>query len=108
MMPESCLLCGEIMQLAAPATLTESVSIAWQSIDLAGHRHRIVLALNGPRACGTAAWLARALPDHEFTTPHLLVADLAVTDIAATATGARVTLEALTFPEAISPGPTPG
>lgn len=87
------------VNLAKGSTLIDADSIPWRSMGLAGERHQIRLRLGGHDAEHEAGRMAQALPDHEFTLPGLLVADVAITATQRVDDGVILTLEALIFAE---------
>ena len=58
--------------------LTEFRSTDWQSLTLAGERHRIDLRIPGPGAAAAAQMLTAGLAEAEFHIPRQIVADIAV------------------------------
>jgi hypothetical protein len=50
----------------------------WASVTFSGARHNVVLRYTGWEACDDGEALIAALPDHEFTVPGALVADVTV------------------------------
>ncbi|GHC95077.1 hypothetical protein [Novosphingobium pokkalii] len=50
----------------------------WASVTFSGARHSVVLRYTGWEACDDGEALIAALPDHEFTVPGALVADVTV------------------------------
>lgn len=50
----------------------------WASVTFSGARHTVVLRYTGWEACEDGEALIAALPDHEFTVPGALVADVTV------------------------------
>jgi len=50
----------------------------WASVTFSGARHTVVLRYTGWEACDDGEALIAALPDHEFTVPGALVADVTV------------------------------
>lgn len=76
-------------ELRLDATTLERRSRPWASATFSGARHSLLLGF-GSAQCAEHA--ARALPESEFDLPGHLVADLT-----ATASGARVSVEALTI-----------
>ena len=58
---------------------------AWASATFSGTRHTIRLVFNGRDAVAAGERLIDALPDHEFTIPHQLVADAIVSEVVHTA-----------------------
>lgn len=96
------------VNLVSGATLLHAAGEPWRSLDLVGERHQFRLQLSGPHSAEIAGRITQTLPDHEFAVPGLLVADAVVAGIEAHPDGAILTIEALTFDEPVSPGPTPG
>lgn len=62
------------------AALEEHRGTTWASATFTGMRHVLRLRFDGEKAVATAHWLARILPEHEFTIAGHLVADIAITD----------------------------
>lgn len=60
------------------AELVSHAERAWASATFSGARHTVRLAFSGAEALPAGEALIDALPDHEFTVPHQLVADAAV------------------------------
>lgn len=58
--------------------LSDFRSTDWQSLTLAGERHRIDLRIPGPGAAGIAERLTCGLADAEFAIAGQIVADIAV------------------------------
>ena len=54
---------------------------SWASITFAGTRHRLRIAFDTPEAIEGGEMLIAALPDHEFTLPGRLVADVTVSAV---------------------------
>ncbi len=67
------------------AELLRHAERAWASATFAGTRHTIRLVFNGRDAVEAGERLIDALPEHEFTIPHQLVADAAVSEVVHTA-----------------------
>ncbi len=51
----------------------------WASITFTGSRHTVALRFSGWEACDDGENFVVDLPEHEFTLPHVLVADATVT-----------------------------
>lgn len=72
-------LLSEVLGLAGPAAEFLSHSERdWASATFSGARHTIALAFEGADAVARGEAFITALPDHEFTVPRHLVADVAV------------------------------
>jgi hypothetical protein len=54
---------------------------AWASITFAGTRHTLAFRFAGKAAVGAGEAFVAALPEHEFTIPHRVVADATVTAV---------------------------
>ena len=67
------------------AELLRHAERAWASATFAGTRHTIRLVFNGHEAIAAGERLIDALPDHEFTIPHQLVAEAAISEVIHTA-----------------------
>jgi hypothetical protein len=63
------------------ATLLSHNETAWASITFSGTRHTIALEFLGETGAQAGERFIEALPDHEFTILHKLVADAAVTAV---------------------------
>ncbi|PTR12807.1 MULTISPECIES: hypothetical protein [unclassified Novosphingobium] len=50
----------------------------WASVTFSGARHTVILRYTGWEACDDGEALIAALPDHEFTVPGAVVADVTV------------------------------
>ncbi len=50
----------------------------WASVTFSGARHTVILRYAGWEACDDGEALIAALPDHEFTVPGAVVADVTV------------------------------
>jgi hypothetical protein len=79
--------------------LSDIQSIDWQSLTLAGERHRIELKLLGVHARRNAELLVAGLADAEFDLGGQVLADIAVTNGPAISLDgtAALTIEALTI-----------
>lgn len=71
----------------------------WASITFSGHRHRIVLRIDGDKAADEAARFLDGLGDREFDLQGHLLADIALVSEERSADAVRLTLEALTIEE---------
>lgn len=60
------------------AVLIRHAECAWASVTFSGSRHSITLAFTGAEAVAAGEDFIEALPDHEFTIPRQLVADVVV------------------------------
>jgi hypothetical protein len=72
-------LLSALMALAeGKAELVRHAERAWASVTFSGSRHSITLAFTGAEAVAAGEDFIEALPDHEFTIPRQLVADVVV------------------------------
>lgn len=75
-------LLSEVLGLAGPAaTFLSHSEREWASATFSGARHVIELSFEGTDAVAQGEALIAALPDHEFTVPHHLVADATVAGV---------------------------
>lgn len=81
--------------------LSEFESVDWQSLTLAGERHRIRLRVPPPHSGEIVDRLTNGLEDAEFSIPGQIVADIAVVGAPRVEPDASVTveIEALTIAE---------
>jgi hypothetical protein len=63
------------------AVLLSHNETTWASITFSGTRHIVALEFVGETGAEAAERFVEALPEHEFTIPHKLVADAAVTGV---------------------------
>lgn len=73
---------SEVLRLAGPhAELLHQTERPWSSVTFSGSRHAMTLAFDGINAVTDGEAFTAALPDHEFTIPHHLVADAAIASV---------------------------
>lgn len=97
----SALLRALIVRSGAPndrILLMEAHSTEWQSLTFEGERHRFELRIADPDSQATREQICEGLEDAEFDIPGLIVADIAVAEMAGRSDdGAlELTIEALT------------
>jgi hypothetical protein len=73
--------------------LTEIRSVDWQSLTLAGERHRIGLRIAGPAAELIVAPFLNGIEDAEFVIPGQILADIALAKPPARSPDGSVMLE---------------
>lgn len=80
-----------------PALHIESVaSVRWASVTFTGARHMIGCRLTGERAVELAGRFCAGIGEAEFELPGHILADIAVMEMTADASGVGIRLEALT------------
>lgn len=97
--PATALIRAVLSLARGDAALEEHRGTTWASATFSGMRHVMRLRFDGDQALETANWLARILPEHEFTISGHLVADIAVADTHRREEGAptlTLVIEALT------------
>ncbi len=89
-------LLNQILSLAGDgAELLRHAERPWASVTFSGARHMVALCFTGPEAMEAADDFISALPEHEFSIPHQIVADAAITAVDQVALPeAKVTVEA--------------
>jgi len=71
-----------VMRLAGEhGELLSHAERPWASATFYGTRHTITVMFAGPEGVAAAEAFMEALPEHEFTIRHQLVADAAVTEV---------------------------
>lgn len=72
---------AQLLLLAgSPGTVRVHTERAWASITFAGTNHTLQVRFEGDEVVGGEAMIAAA-PEHEFTIPGQLVADVAIVDV---------------------------
>jgi hypothetical protein len=79
--------------------LSDAQSVDWQSLTFTGERHQLHLRIPGPGATDIVERMCSGLEDAEFSTPGIIVADIALlgTPSLAPDGSANLTIEALTI-----------
>lgn len=78
--PATALIRALLTLAAGHATLEEHRGTSWASATFSGMRHVMQLRFDGDQGVQTADWLARILPEHEFSISGQIVADIAIAD----------------------------
>ncbi|WP_017672525.1 hypothetical protein [Blastomonas sp. AAP53] len=97
--PATALIRAVLTLAAGAAQLEEHRGTAWASATFTGMRHVMRISFENSLGVETGAWLAKTLPEHEFTIAGHLVADLAITEVHRRSEGTpmmTLTIEALT------------
>jgi hypothetical protein len=97
--PKKCAFAEALLAMLDEAILLAHHRQEWFSATFVGERHMLALKLMGDDAMQKAEAFAQVIPEHEFTLPRLLVADIAVSAIQTVDGGVELMVEALLLEE---------